>query len=120
MSADHWSMIVFWNESSPKKPSSKPDVGLDYTDEPVPLPPPAWPPEDSPGNGGDDGMQGPPGYQDPDVPHAGMPGDDDDAPDLGGTGSGGLPPAPRTPGYPGGQPPDLPSDGIPAGAFDVF
>ena len=49
MSADHWSMIVFWNESSSKKPSSKPDVGLDYTDEPVPLPPPAWPPEDFPG-----------------------------------------------------------------------
>ena len=39
MSADHWSMIVFWNESSSKRPSPKPDVGLDYTDEPVPLPP---------------------------------------------------------------------------------
>ena len=49
MSADHWSMIVFWNESSSKKPSSKPDVGLDYTDEPVPLPPPTWTLEDSPG-----------------------------------------------------------------------
>ena len=92
MSADHWSMIVFWNESSSKRPSSKPDVGLDYTDEPVPLPPPTGPPEDSPENGGDDGMQGPPGYQDPDVPDIGMPSDDDDTPDLGGTGSGGLPP----------------------------
>ena len=83
MSVDHWSMIVFWNESSSRRPSSKPDVGLDYTDEPVPLPPPTGPPEDSPENGGDDGMQGPPGYQDPDVPDVGMPGDDDDAPDLG-------------------------------------
>ena len=84
MSADHWSMIVFWNESSSKRPSPKPDVGLDYTDEPVPLPPPTGSPEDSPENGGYDGMQGPPGYQDPDVPDAGMPGDDDDTPDLGG------------------------------------
>ena len=84
MSADHWSMIVFWNESSSKKPSSKPDVGLDYTDEPVPLPPPTWTLEDSPGNGGDDGMQGTPGYQDPDAPDVGTPGDDDDTPDLGG------------------------------------
>ena len=93
MSADHWSMIVFWNESSSKKPSSKPDVGLHYTDEPVPFPPPAWPPEDSPGNGRDDGMQGPPGYQDPDVPSACQ--------------------APGVPGSPGQQqPPDLPSDGI--------
>ena len=25
MSADHWSMIISWNESSSKKPSSKPD-----------------------------------------------------------------------------------------------
>ena len=48
MSADHWSMIVFWNESSSKRLSSKPDVGLDYTDEPVPLPPPTGSPEDSP------------------------------------------------------------------------
>ena len=98
MSADHWSMIVIWNESSSKRPSPKPDVGLDYTDEPVPLPPPTGPPEDSPENGGNDGVQGPPGYQDPDVPEVGMPGDDDDTPDLGGrkrrfasgTGSPGL------------------------------
>ena len=54
-------------------------------------------------------MQGPPGYQDPDVPDVGMPGDDDDTPDLGGAGSGSLPPAPGAPGYPGQQPPpDLP------------
>ena len=101
MSADHWSMIVFWNESSSKKPSSKPDVRLDYTDEPVPLRPPAWPPDDFPGNEGDDGMQGPPGYQDPDVADVSMPpGDDDDSPDLGGMGSGGLPPAKGTSNYP--------------------
>ena len=112
MSADHWSMIVFWNESSSKKPSSKPDVGLDYTDEPVPLPPPTWTLEDSPKNGGDDGMQGPPGYQDPDV-DVGTPGDDDDTPHLGGTGSGCLPLAPGAPDYPGHQlPPDFSSDGI--------
>ena len=49
-------------------------------------------------------MQGPPGYQDPDAPDVGMPcDDDDDTPDLGGTGSGGLPPQ---------LPPDLSSDGI--------
>ena len=101
---------------------------MDYTDEPVPLPPPAWPPEDSPGNGGDDNMQGPSGSQDPDVPDAGMPpGDDDDAPDLRGNGSGGFPPAgqvireDRRPTYcrigielqyrPGGFPPHYPGGG---------
>ena len=46
-------------------------------------------------------MQGPPGYQDPDVPDVGMPGDDDDTPNLGGSGSGGLPPAPGAPGHSG-------------------
>ena len=54
-------------------------------------------------------MQGFSGYQDPDVPDAGVPGDDDDAPDLGGTGSGGL----RRHRKPGHQlPPDLSLDGI--------
>ena len=41
-----------------------------------------------------------------------MPPGDDDSPDLGGTGSGTLIPAPGTPGYPGGPRPDLPLDGI--------
>ena len=85
MSADHWSMIVFWNESSSKKPSSKPDVGLDYTDEPVPTPSPDVPPGGFPGDRGDDGTQRPPGYQDPDVPDDGMLPGDDDSPDLGGS-----------------------------------
>ena len=44
MNADHWSMIVFWSEGSRTRPSTSPDVGLDYTDEPVPLPPPNVPP----------------------------------------------------------------------------
>ena len=58
-------------------------------------------------------MQGPPGYQDPDVPDVGVPGDDDDTPDLEETESGGMPPAPGAPDYPGHQlPPDLPLDGI--------
>ena len=112
MSADHWSMIVFWNESSSKKPSSKPDVGLDYTDEPVSAPSPDVLPGGFSGDGGDDGTQGPPGYQDPDVPDDGMPSGDDDSPDLGGnrtpkfsSGAGSLD-------YPGGPPPDFPSDGI--------
>ena len=34
MKADHWTMIVFWNEGSESRPSTGPDVGLDYTDEP--------------------------------------------------------------------------------------
>ena len=87
MSADHWSMIVFRNENSSKKPSSKPDVSLDYMGEPVPSPSPDVPPGGFPGDGGD-GTQGPPGYQDPDVPDDGMPPTNDDSADLGGTGSG--------------------------------
>ena len=43
MTVDHWSMIVLWNESSSKEPFSKPDVSLDYTDEPVPFPSPNVP-----------------------------------------------------------------------------
>ena len=58
MKADHWSMIVFWNEGSMAKPSVGPDVGLDYTDEPVPLPPPC---DGENGTNGD--TPGPSGYQ---------------------------------------------------------
>ena len=75
MNADHWSMIVFWSEASRTRPSTGPDVGLDYTDEPVPLPPPNVPaPQD--GTGNDDDMPGPSGYQDPVVPDENMPYDD--------------------------------------------
>ena len=89
MNADHWSMIVFWSEASRTRPSTGPDVGLDYTDEPVPLPPPNVPPQQD-GTGNDDDMPGPSGYQDPVVPDENMPYDDpgDDSPDLGGTGGG--------------------------------
>ena len=48
-----------------------PDVGLDDTDEPVPLPPPsASPPQDGAGDDDDDDddMPGPSGYQDLLVP----------------------------------------------------
>ena len=83
MNADHWSMIVFWSEGSRTRPSTCPDVGLDYTDEPVPLPPPNVPQD---GTGNDDDMPGPSGYQDPVVPDEDTPHDypDDDSPDLGG------------------------------------
>ena len=64
MNADHWSMIVFWSEGSRTRPSTGPDVGLDYTDNPVPLPPPNVPPPQH-GAGNDDDMPGPSGYQDP-------------------------------------------------------
>ena len=43
MSATHWSVIAFLGESSSKKPTSKPDVGLDDTDQPVPFPSPDMP-----------------------------------------------------------------------------
>ena len=72
MNADHWSMIVFWSEGSRTRPSTSPDVGLDYTDEPVPLPPPNVPPPMD-GTGNDDDMPGPSGYQDPVVPDENMP-----------------------------------------------
>ena len=81
MKADRWSMIVFWNEGSGSRPSTGPDVGLDYTDEAVPLPPPSAPPPQD-GAGDDDDMPGPSGYQDPVVPdETDDPGDD--PPDLG-------------------------------------
>ena len=88
------------------KPSTGPSVGLDYTDEPVPLPPPNVPPPQD-GTCDDDDMPGPSGYQDPVVPDETMPYDDPGVgpPDLGGTG-GGLP------GNQGGNDPDLPSDEI--------
>ena len=81
--ADHGSMIVFWSEGSRTRPSTSPDVGLDYTDEPVPLPSPNVPPPMD-GTGNDDDMPGPSGYQDPVVPDENMPYDDpgDDSPDL--------------------------------------
>ena len=89
MRADHWSMIVFWSESTVTRPLNSPNVGLDYTDEPVPLPPPSAPPPQD-GAGNDDDIPGPSGYQDPYVPDEIMPHDDlgDDPPDLGGTGGG--------------------------------
>ena len=64
MRADHWSMIVFWSESTVTRPLTSPNVGLDYTDEPVPLPPPSAPPPQD-GAGNDDDIPGPSGYQDP-------------------------------------------------------
>ena len=99
MNADHWSMIVFWSQGTRTRPSTSPDVGLDYTDEPVPLPPPDVPPQTN-GTGNDDDTPGPSGYQDPVVPDEGMPYDDpgDDSPDLGGTGGGPFGPGPGPPG----------------------
>ena len=66
------------------RPLTSPNVGLDYTDEPVPLPPPSAPPPQD-GAGNDDDIPGPSGYQDPYVPDEIMPHDDlgDDPPDLG-------------------------------------
>ena len=95
------------------KPSTGPDVGLDYTDEPVPLPPPNVPPPQD-GTGDDHDMPGPSGYQDPVVPHKTMPYDDpgDDPPDLGGTGGGPFGPGPGPPGNQGGNDSDLPSGEI--------
>ena len=95
MKADHCSMIVFWSEGSRSRPSTGPGVGVDYTDEPVPLPPPNVPPPQD-GAGNDDDMPGPSGYQDPVVPDEIMPYDDlgDDPPDLGGAGGGPLGPGP--------------------------
>ena len=86
MNADHWSMIVFWSEGSRTRPPTSPDVGLDYTDEPVPLPPPNGPPPQD-GTGNDDDMTGLSGYQDPVVPDENMRYDDpgDDFPNLGKT-----------------------------------
>ena len=113
MNADHWSMIVFWSEGSRTRPSTGPDVGLDYTDEPVPLPPPNVPPPQD-GTGNDDDMPGPSGYQDPVVPDEDMPYDDPghDPPDLGGTGGGPFGPGPGPSGSQGVNDPDLPSGEI--------
>ena len=94
-------MIVFWSEGARTRPSTGPDVGLDYTDEPVPFPPPNVPPLQD-GTSNDDDMPGPLGYQDPVVPDESMPYDDpgDDSPDLGGTGGGPFGPGPGPPGNP--------------------
>ena len=110
MNADHWSMIVFWSEGSRTRPRTSPDVGLDYTDEPVPLPPPSGPPPQD-GTGNDDDMPGPSGYQDPVVPDENMPYDDpgDDSPILGGNGGGPFGPGSGPSGSQGGNDPDLPS-----------
>ena len=91
-------MIVFWSEGSRTRPPTSPDVGLDYTDEPVPLPPPNEPPPQD-GTGNDDDMPGPSGYQDPVVPDENMPYDDpgDDSPNLGGNGGGPFGPGPGPP-----------------------
>ena len=113
MNADHWSMIVFWSEGSKTRPSTGPDVGLDCTDEPVPLPPHDVPPPQD-GAGNDDDMPGPSGYQDPVVPDEDIPHDylGDDSPDLGGTGGGPFGPGPGPSGNQGENDPDLPSGEI--------
>ena len=70
MKADHWSMIVFWNEAKGSAACRRPDVGLDFTDQPAPAPELPQPPAND--ENGDY-----PGYEDP---HAGMPVDDEDMP----------------------------------------
>ena len=70
MQADHWSMIVFWNEAKGHAARKGPDVGLDFTDQPAPAPEvPQQPPN------GDDVDY--PRYEDL---HADMPVDDEDMP----------------------------------------
>ena len=59
MQADHWSMIVFWNEAKGQAARRGPDVGLDFTEPP---------------NGDDVDY---PGYEDP---HGDMLVDDEDMP----------------------------------------
>ena len=77
MSASRWSLIVFWNEGEAVAKNKGPDVGLDYTDQPVPVPDIPMPPQpghDTP----DEGNY--PGYEDP---HTGeMPVDDEDMPNV--------------------------------------
>ena len=70
MKADHWSMIVFWNEAKGPAARRGPDVGLDFTDQPAPAPEVPQPPVND-----DDGNY--PGYEDP---HADMPVDEEDMP----------------------------------------
>ena len=70
MKADHWSMIVFWNEANGSAARRGPDVGLDFTDQPAPAPELPQPPAND--ENGDY-----PGYEDP---HADMPVDDEDMP----------------------------------------
>ena len=70
MKADHWSMIVFWNEAKGSAARRGPDVGLDFTDQPAPAPEIPQPPAND--ENGDY-----PGYDDP---HADMPVDDEDMP----------------------------------------
>ena len=70
MKADHWSMIVFWNEAKGSAARRGPDVGLDFTDQPAPAPEVPQPPAND-----DDGDYQ--GYEDP---HADMPVDDEDMP----------------------------------------
>ena len=70
MKADHWSMIVFWNEAKGSAARRGPDVGLDFTDQPAPAPELPQPPAND--ENGDY-----PGYEDP---HADMPVDDEDMP----------------------------------------
>ena len=70
MKADHWSMIVFWNEAKGSAARRGPDVDLDFTDQPAPAPEVPQPTAND-----DDGNY--PGYEDP---HAGMPVDDEDMP----------------------------------------
>ena len=63
-----WSIIVFWNESfSGSRIKTGPDVGLDFTDQPAPVPP--GPPQPA-----DDDDLDCPGYADP---HGEMPVDDE-------------------------------------------
>ena len=66
MKPDTWSMIVFWSESGRYVRRTGPDVGLDFTDQPVP----AY------DENGDDGTY--PGYDDPVTDE--MPVDDEDMP----------------------------------------
>ena len=110
MKADHWSMMVFWNEGSGSRPSTGPDVGLDYTDEPVPLPPPSAPPPQH-GTGDDDDTPSPSGYQDTVAPDETTL-YDDPGDDLGGTGGGPLRAGPGPPGNQGGNDADPPSGEI--------
>ena len=57
MKADHWSMIVFWNEAKGTAARRGPDVGLDFTDQPAPAPEVPQPAAND-----DDGQY--PGYED--------------------------------------------------------